>query len=379
MKFKITVFFLFSLFFSLSTFSQSLITGSFVYQSINRTYLLYVPAIYNPSIAVPLVMNFHGYSSNSTQQMVYGEFRPIADTANFIIVCPNGTLDPNNFQYWNNFNAPGGPDDIGFASALIDTIEAHYNIDHNCIYSTGMSNGGFMSYDLAYLLSNRIAAIASVTGDMIYSHINACHPIHPTPVMQIHGTNDATVLFSGDANFEPIDSLVNFWVQFNHCNPVPSFTNLPNINLADSCTAEHYVYSGGDSSATVEFYKIIGGGHSWPGALVNINITNMDFNASVEIWRFFRKYKLNQLSNGIHPEQAEIKIPIYPNPSNGNFILIFKDDAKRTITITDGLGQIVQTLSCSSKEENIYIENTGIYFITILQDNKTWTQKIMRN
>ncbi len=379
MKIKITLLAFFSLFLSTTVFSQTTITGSFVFQSILRTYRVYVPAIYNPSVAVPLVLNLHGYTSNALQQEAYGNFCPIADTADFLIVCPDGTFDVTNNQYWNSFDVPGGPDDVAFLSALIDTVSSHYNIDQRCIYSTGMSNGAIMSYDLAYKLSYRITAIASVAGDMIYSHMNACHPLHPTPIMEIHGTADATVLYSGDTNFEPIDTLIKFWVNFNHCSSNPTLTHLPDINTTDGCTADHYVYSGGDSSSTVEFYKIIGGGHSWPGASLNINITNMDFNASVEIWRFFRQYKLTQLSNGIPENKNEINFSIYPNPSSGNFNLNFNDDSKKTITVTDCLGQVVQSFESASESTTIYLQDQGLYFVTVSSNNKISTQKIMRD
>jgi polyhydroxybutyrate depolymerase len=379
MKTKIILLAFCSLFFSTTFFSQSTINGSFTFQSRLRSYILYVPAIYNPSVAVPLVMNFHGYTSNSSQQLVYGDFRPIADTANFIIVCPNGTLDQSNQQYWNNYDVPGGPDDIAFTNALIDTISAHYNIDQHCIYSTGMSNGAIMSYDLAYKLSYRIAAIASVAGSMIYSHMAACNPIHPTPVMEIHGTADGTVLYNGDMYFEPVDSLQKFWINFNHCSTTPIITNVPDINTSDGCTADHYVYSGGDSGVTVELFKINGGGHSWPGAPVNINITNMDFNASVEIWRFFRQYKLNQLSNGISENENDFSFSVYPNPSEGNFNLNFSDNSEKTITVTNSLGQVIQSFKSYDQATTIYLENAGMYFVTVSSAKNNWTQKIIRN
>ncbi|CAN5251437.1 hypothetical protein BH09BAC5_BH09BAC5_05490 [soil metagenome] len=378
MKNKFTLLLVISVFCSVFLNAQSTISGSFMYQSVLRTYRIYIPAIYNPSVAVPLVLNLHGYGSNNIQQESYGDFRSIADTANFIIVHPNGTLDQSSQRFWNCFGT-STVDDVGFLSALIDTISASYSIDPNCIYSTGMSNGGFMSYDLAYLLSNRIAAIASVAGDMIYSHLNACAPYHPTPIMQIHGTADATVSYTGDAYFEPIDTLVKFWVNFNHCNPVPVVTNLPDINTSDGCTATHYVYTGGDSGSTVEFYKINGGGHSWPGANFNINITNMDFNASVEIWRFFRQYKLNNLANGIAPHGFEIGIPVYPNPSTGNFNLKFRDDRKRTIAITDCCGKLIQSFNCSAATVGFYIEECGMYFVNVSDGENSSTQKIIRN
>lgn len=363
----------------LHSFSQTTISGSFMYQSILRTYRIYIPASYNASVAVPLVLNLHGYGSNNNQQEAYGDFRPIADTANFIIVHPNGTLDLTGNRYWNCFGGSATVDDVGFLSMLIDTVSAIYNIDPNRIYSTGLSNGGFMSYDLTYLLSHRIAAIASVAGGMVYSHMNVCNPLHPTPVMQIHGTADGTVPYAGDAYFEPVDSLIKFWVDFNHCNTTPLITNVPNTNTSDGCTAVHYVYSGGDSGATVEFFKIIGGGHSWPGAIININVTNMDFNASTEIWRFFSQYRLNNLSNAIQTYGFEIGIPVYPNPSNGNFNLKFIDESNRIVTVTDCLGQVVSEFNCSGTASEFYLELPGIYFVTVSDGVRVSTQKIIRN
>jgi polyhydroxybutyrate depolymerase len=197
--------------------------------------------------------------------------------------------------------------------------------------------------------------------------------------MQIHGTADGTVPYAGTVYFEPIDSLVKFWVQFNNCNPNPVITNLPDINTTDGCTADHYVYSGGDSSSTVEFYKIQGGDHSWPGAIVNINTTNMDFNASVEIWRFFRQYKLNNLTDGIASHEFEIGLSVYPNPSDGNFNLKFKDASDRTVIITDCLGQIVQKFDCPVAEASFHLDLSGIYFVTVSDGEKSSTQKIIRN
>ncbi len=367
------------LFLSTVALSQTTISGSFVSGGLTRTYRIYVPAIYNGSIPVPLVLNLHGYGSSNTSQESYGDFRPIADTANFILVHPNGTLDVNNNLFWNCF---GGStvNDVGFLSALIDTISANYNIDANSIYSAGLSNGGFMSYDLACSLSVRIAAIASVTGSMIYSHKNACAAVHPTPVMQIHGTADGTVPYAGTASFLPIDSLVRFWAQFNNCSLTPVITPVPNISTTDGCTADRYLYNVGTNGSTVEFYRVLGGSHSWPGAPFNINVTNMDFSASVVIWRFFRKYKLNLLINGIKNNSTEIgALTIYPNPSSGNFNLTFADNSKKTIRVTNCMGQTIQSFECTDKSTNIHLENKGLYFVSISQGGKTTSTKIIKD
>ncbi|MCB0695256.1 MAG: hypothetical protein KDC19_13535, partial [Saprospiraceae bacterium] len=72
--------------------SQQTITSTIWHDGQEREYILYVPAAYTGMDAVPLVLNFHGYGSNAFEQMWYGDFRAIADTANFLIVHPLGTL-----------------------------------------------------------------------------------------------------------------------------------------------------------------------------------------------------------------------------------------------------------------------------------------------
>ena len=163
-----------------------------MHDGIRRSYPIYVPASYSPSVVAPMVLNFHGYTSNAFEQMFYGDFRAIADTAGFLLVMPDGTDDATGTTYWNS-GKEGTVYDIGFTSELIDQIAASCKMNLNRVYSTGMQNGGFMSYTLACSLSNRIAAIASVTGSMNVGQDLTCNAQHPTPVMEIHGTSDAMV------------------------------------------------------------------------------------------------------------------------------------------------------------------------------------------
>ena len=71
-----------------------------------------------------------------------------------------------------------------------------FSIDLNRVYSTGMSNGGFMSYQLACELSNRIAAIGSVTGSMNPSKLSSCQAQRSPPVMQYMAL-DGVVAYNG--------------------------------------------------------------------------------------------------------------------------------------------------------------------------------------
>lgn len=327
------------------------------HNGIARDYRIYVPAIYNAATPVPLVFNLHGYTSDNIAQEFYGDFRRIADTANFIIVHPNGTVDQNGNRWWNAFNIPG-VDDVGFISAIINEVSDNFSIDQNCIYSTGMSNGGFMSYELACALGSRIAAVASVTGTMTNSKLNSCNPIKPTPAMQIHGTLDPTVPYAGSAQYGAIEDVVNFWVNQTGSNTTPQFTAVPNINTTDGCTAEQYVYSGGLNNASVEFYKIINGAHTWPGAPVSFATTNQDFDASTEIWRFFRQYKLNSLLSV--DANAGIEFTVYPNPSSGS-IQITSAGQWDELYLIDMTGRIVQSFDTYVEQMSIDYLDAGIY------------------
>jgi polyhydroxybutyrate depolymerase len=279
----------------LFTLAQQTINASINHGGIERDYTLYIPASYSPGTDLPLVLNFHGYTSNAWQQSFYSNFNTVADAEGFIIVYPDGTLDDSGTTHWNVGWGGSTVDDIGFTSALIDSISAEYSINLDRVYSTGMSNGGFMSYQLACELSDRIAAIASVTGSMNMGWFNSCNPNHPTPVMEIHGTLDPTVPYTASGFTESISDIMDFWANFNNCNSTPIVTNVPNINTIDGCTAEHQIWENGSNGVVVEHYKIIDGEHTWPGAPITVGVTNYDIDASEKIWEFFNKYDINGL------------------------------------------------------------------------------------
>jgi polyhydroxybutyrate depolymerase len=268
-------------------FGQQTINDSILINGIYRNYITYVPSIYQPSQPTSLIFNLHGRTSTAWQQMWYGDFRDIADTANFIIVHPQGLLDNTGVTHWNL--GQSNIDDIGFLNSLYSHLVSNYNINLDQVYSTGMSNGGSMSYYLACNMNDKIAAIASVTGAMgTFTQLN-CNPNHPTPVMEIHGTADFTVPFNDIING------IEYWRDYNNCNLIADTTLMPDLNFGDLSTVKHIVYKNGDNGVTTELFKVINGGHTWPGSNISTGVTNYDINASIEIWKFFYKYDINGL------------------------------------------------------------------------------------
>jgi polyhydroxybutyrate depolymerase len=199
---------------SVSAQTQITIIDSIKSGGINRTYRLYVPKSYHPQKTSALIVDLHGYSSNASQEQLYSNFMPIADTANFLVLYPEGTFSGNS-QFWNAGISSAWVNDVAFLSELIDHLQTQFNIDVNSIYACGMSMGGFMSHTLACALNNKIAAIASVTGSMFMTQYNTCNPTRVVPVMQIHGTADKTVTYNGNTAMINIYSLVQYWVRID--------------------------------------------------------------------------------------------------------------------------------------------------------------------
>lgn len=353
----------------LFTTAQQTINGTITHGGLQREFILYVPDSYTPGTPAPLVFNFHGYGSNAFEQMFYGDFRPIADTAGFLLVHPMGTLDLLNNPHWNVGWGLSTVDDIGFTNALIDSLSSQYDINQERIYSTGMSNGGFMSYKLACDLSHRIAAIASVTGSMNINQSATCNSQHPMPVMEIHGTADATVAYGGSVIFASIENVLSYWVGFNSCDTPPDITMIADTDVSDGCTAEHQLFSNGDNGVVVEHYKIINGQHTWPGSAFGGVGTNQDIDASLEIWRFFSRYDIHGLINttSVGDQFDKHSTRTYPNPAT-SFITIETDvDEPINYILSSLFGQKLNSGTTSSRLHDIDISclPTGIYLLNV--------------
>lgn len=353
------------LLFSLSSFAQEY---TITHDSLTRSYLLHLPAGYSADSLYPLVINMHGYTSNAYEQKIYTHFDDVADNYRFIVVYPNG-ID----EAWN-VTSTTGVDDVGFISDLIDSLDAAYSIDLERVYATGMSMGGFMSYRLACELSNRIAAIAPVAGLLAFF---PCTPPKPVPVLHIHGTADPVVPYAG------VDASVMHWVSNNGCPTEPVISNLPDINQLDNSTVTSYYYGSCNGSTEVILYSVIGGEHTWPGSNIYIGVTNHDIDASVEIWKFFRKFDIHG-STGVNEAQLinDIQVDVYPNPARNYMTVALDDDlhGKYDFRLTDLAGNTIREINDIEEPRfAVNCENLpgGMYIAVIQYNDHSFYKKVI--
>jgi polyhydroxybutyrate depolymerase len=270
-------------------------TQTLTHNGLSREYFVYVPASYDETTKAPLMFNFHGGNGDIASAIEYSDMRHIADTAGFILVYPQG-LPENDTRggVWSykDANTNKEVDNIGFVKAMIDKLASEYKVDEERIYSTGYSNGGEFSFELACSLSDRIAAIGVVARSMYIETYNNCSPQHPTAVLTIHGTKDDYdgIIYAGITYYPSLNDVNNFWINYNYTDTTAVIVQVPDLNSSDGSTVEHYSWNNGDSGVSVEHYKVIGGGHDWPGSF-----GNQDIDASLEIWNFVSKYNINGL------------------------------------------------------------------------------------
>ncbi len=255
------------------------------HDGIDREYVLYIPKSYSAASPVPLMLNFHGYGGSASEFMQEADMRSLSEDSGFILAYPQGScLDGS--PHWNacppSSDNKSNTDDFGFVEKIITQVSSEYSIDMKRIYASGYSNGGMMAFGLANYKSNLIAAIASVSGTMLDCNGATSHPM---PVILLHGTSDYIIPYHGNNSYASIDSILNYWINFNNTNRTP----ITNSEVSNNITIEYSLYDQGENDVSIENYKYIGGEHVW------FNTKYQGENASKLIWNFVSRYDINGL------------------------------------------------------------------------------------
>jgi len=248
-----------------------------------RTYWLYVPE--GAKASTPLVLVFHGYGGSA--EGYCPSMLEVAEREGFAVCYPQGEKDAKGKNCWNvGYDVQEGltRDDVGFVKALVKHLVKTHHIGKDNVFMSGMSNGGEMTYFMAYRhpeLFNAFASIAGLTMEWAYKAWKAKCPV---PLMEVHGTADKTSMWEGDpedtggwGKYISVPRAVGYWVAQARC------THEETVSMP--LKGEHPVvlhrYLGGDNGIEVRLYEVQGGKHSW--AL-------QDMDTCEEMWAFFRQY-----------------------------------------------------------------------------------------
>lgn len=255
-----------------------------IVDGVERRYHIHVPPSYNGTTPMPMVMLLHGHAQNGKIIAHHTKFNEMSDREGFIAIYPDARswAGRDEWRAWDTDNGlipPGSKaDDVGFLRKMIDQAESTYKIDPKRIYLAGLSNGGMMSFRAAGDLSDKIAAIAVVSGAMSGKEPPLKSPVS---VLNIHGTYDGIVPYDGLKNvpeslaaiglpkFKSMDYATKFWSEQN------KISNPPIVLQNGNVTERKFINP--DSGAEVNETTIAGDYH-----------VPSDIDAVTgQIWKFF--------------------------------------------------------------------------------------------
>ena len=276
-----------------------------------RAYRVYSPQNTDKAGKYPLLVILHGGggTGKGMPRLTRGGFEKLADKNGALLAYPDG-IDKN----WNDYRADKSRkaqreniDDVAFISAMLDEIAKGYPVDASRVYAAGISNGAMMSYTLACRAADRFAAAAPVAGAMPENLAAACAPSRPVPVLILNGTKDSLVHWEGGFVTGPfgkkklgrtisVEKSRDFWLEKNSCKAAKEVTKLDS-DPEDGTSVTREAYSSCSGGSAVEFIRIDGGGHTWPGGTQYlpefvIGKTSRELDANTEIWNFFMKHPM---------------------------------------------------------------------------------------
>lgn len=149
--------------------------------TVTMKYLLYLPKDYEQKPSWPLLLFLHGKGERGDNLELVKKHGPpkliaAGKALPFIVVAPQCP----SCQSWESFEL----------TALLDEIIEKYKVDHDRIYVTGLSMGGFATWALAARTPGRFAAILPVCGG---GDPSQAERIAGTPAWVFHGGKDEVV------------------------------------------------------------------------------------------------------------------------------------------------------------------------------------------
>lgn len=250
-----------------------------------------------PSTSMPLLVVLHGGGGNSEtarrRACTDGDlgsdscFKEVGEREGFITVYPNGTGGrlAGEIRTWN---AGGGGsdhacvsgracefdiDDVAYVRAVLEEVEAQYEIDASRIYATGFSNGAAMAHRLGCEMSDRLGAVVPVSGGNQFATTADCSPSDQIAVIHIHGTADPCWTYgqTSEACLEQderpkvgVAESTSTWVDDLGCDPDPIESLMPDT-VEDGMETTVEIWGDCASGSEVRLMTIEGGGHAYPG------------------------------------------------------------------------------------------------------------------
>lgn len=404
----------------------------------DRTYLVYVPdGVAESQVDVPMVTMFHGSTGHGNRHFNISGWKEKSDEVGLVSVfptslmycqidkaCENGKLSGWTTR-WNNrgfvdhpdFNfdvippdypseAAWPPDDNSFVAAIWDDVEALLPIDTDRIFATGFSNGGGRTRQLAFDMTDRLAAAAYV--GTFGANVDPETPTeNPIPLHAVLGTSDEKLIGlvgiapGGELPIEPNEILENPFISEYIAQTLdvtmlsydPMNLRPDSLQRSDVSTRMTWNQPTGENDANNVFHLSVWKDvvHTYPSA-PSADKNPQGFVAADEFWEFFQQHTKSQpafpdlvavesdvadIGSLDEPLNLQIRVENRGEADSGEYSLQLRISLDQTISAAD---RVLMTLSRPSIpahgvddwEQLIRLPDTvpqGEYFIGVTVDS----------
>jgi polyhydroxybutyrate depolymerase len=165
--------------------------------SLNRSYVLHVPAAYDGAKPAPLVVDFHGVGGSGSTELASSPYPARLDPEGVIMAFPDGRMGPAGTAWNVGPCCVADVDDVAFTRALVAQVATIACVDPIRVYAVGVLTGGGMAHYVACHAADLFAAAAPAAFDLLAENVDACIPQRPITVISFRGTADSRVPYDG--------------------------------------------------------------------------------------------------------------------------------------------------------------------------------------
>lgn len=279
-----------------------------------RQYLIHIPPGYDGTKKVPLMIFLHPFSGSAESAAELTAFNKKADEEGFIAIYPNGRFcKASGVRAWNITDFPNFmSSDTDFVGTIIETAKEGLEIDPSKVFVAGYSNGGMLAQDIATKFSDKVAAIACVSGCMTGLESG---PTEDVSVLMIHGGKDKVVPYDGRLKWfndlglpamRSVDYAREFWTTNDN------LTQVERRNIKDGVQFERWTNP--DKKTELQIYTLDEIKHRYPGGNYEAsNAVPETIQATNVIWNFFEQHgKENPATSNKPPAGFQFQFQYQP-------------------------------------------------------------------
>lgn len=259
-----------------------------------RQYLIHIPPSYDGTKKVPLMIFLHPFMGSAESAAELTSFNKKADEEGFIAIYPNGRFcEASGIRAWNITDFPNFmSSDTDFVGTIMETAKEGLEIDPSKVFVAGFSNGGMLAQDIATKFSDKVAAVACVSGCMTGLENG---PSEDVSVLMIHGAKDRIVPYEGRLGWfneiglpamRSVDYARDFWTRND------GLTQVERQTVKEGVLLERWTNP--DKKTELQIYTLDQIKHRYPGGNYDAsNVVPGTIQATNVIWDFFKGHSKN--------------------------------------------------------------------------------------